>query len=90
MHKTNARHKPRDPEFDLHGDLEKLKSALADTTFDVKGVAGQMLSDSYENLRSRSSDIQVNVAEYIAKKPFKSLGIALLSGVAIGFLLRHK
>jgi ElaB/YqjD/DUF883 family membrane-anchored ribosome-binding protein len=29
-----------------------------------------------------------HVAGYITEKPFKSLGIAVLSGVVLGFLLR--
>lgn len=86
MHKTKS--KARNAKFDIQSDLDRLKSAIFDTTYDVRGKAGQMLTDSYEDLKSRSTDIQENVADYVAEKPFKSLGVALLSGVVIGFLLR--
>lgn len=86
MHKTKS--KARRAKFDIQSDLDRLKSALFDTTYDVKGKAGQMITDSYEDLKTRSTDMQENVADYVAGKPFKSLGVALLSGVVIGFLLR--
>lgn len=87
--KTKTRNRSRrHAEYDIQSDLERLKGALFDTTYDVRGKAGQVLSDSYETLKNKSTDMQENVAEYVAEKPFKSLGIALLSGVVIGFFLR--
>lgn len=88
MHKTTTKHKLRSLEHGLYNDLDKIKDAIAGATYHAKDRAGQMLTDSYENIKSKSYDLQDNAALYVADKPFKSLGIALLSGIVIGFLLR--
>jgi ElaB/YqjD/DUF883 family membrane-anchored ribosome-binding protein len=89
MNKSHTKHKHlRSVEYDLHEDLAKLKTALADATYDVKGKAGQVFADSYERFKNKSSDWQDGAATYIAEKPFKTISIAFLSGMVIGFLLR--
>lgn len=87
MSEVKNRHKNQS-EYDLYGDVEKIKAALLDTTNDVKGKAGELLSDSVKNIKEQSSALSDNVSNYTAKKPFKSLGIALLAGIAIGYFLR--
>ncbi len=51
-------------------------------------------SDAVENVKERTLAAQDNVKGYIVKRPFKSLGIAILgslaSGVCLGFLIRKK
>lgn len=74
--------------IDLHDDLNKIKDALTEAREHVKDKAGQMINKSYDKIKDTSLDIKDNAAYYIAKKPFKTIGIALLSGMAIGFLLR--
>lgn len=90
MEKTTHknRHSHRD-EYDLSADLERIKSALMDASSDVKGKATEILNESVENVKQKSEDLQGTVADYVAEKPFKSLGIAILSGIIIGYLL-HK
>jgi len=73
---------------DLSDDLEKIKAALVDASEDIKFRAGEILSDSAENVKNKSVEIQDTASIYIAEKPFRSVGIALLSGMVIGFLLR--
>ena len=72
----------------LNADLEKIKSAIADTALDLRDRTGEMFSDSLDNLKERSSKVHHDVASYTAKRPIKSLGVALLIGLAVGFLLR--
>jgi ElaB/YqjD/DUF883 family membrane-anchored ribosome-binding protein len=89
MQKTTTRHRnSHASNYDLHGDLAKLKAILADTTSDVRGRAGEVLFQSLENMRNKSTEIQDNVSTYVADKPIKSIGVALLAGIAIGFLVR--
>ncbi len=76
-------------DYDLYGDLAKIKAAFADTAHDARGKAAQLLSQSVENVKERSAALQENVGDYVAKKPLKSLGIAVAAGMLIGYLL-HK
>ena len=96
MHKTTRHHhhkrtaRGNGSAFDIYGDLVAIKDALADATYDVKGKAGQMLSESYTNLRDRSIDMKDDVSTYVSKKPFKSMGAIFVTGIALGYLLRRK
>lgn len=76
-------------DFDLYEDVEKIKAALLDTAYDVKGKAGAILNDSVEGVKERSELMKERVVDYTEKKPFQSLGIAFIVGAAIGYLI-HK
>jgi ElaB/YqjD/DUF883 family membrane-anchored ribosome-binding protein len=91
MHKSSLRnrHGHHHDDFDLHGDIEKIKEALAETTQDMKGKAAEMLFQSIEDARERSAAVKDNVTNYVTEKPLKSLGIAMLAGMLIGYLI-HK
>lgn len=84
----HARHL-RSVHYDLNDDLAQIKSAFADATEDVRDKTGKMLHHSYSNLRATSSDLQKFLSDYVAEKPLKSLGIAVLSGIVLGFLFRR-
>ncbi len=72
----------------LNSDFEKIRSAFADTAYDLRDKTGNLLSDSLDNIKQRSSRVQRDVSTYTAKRPMKSLGIALLVGLALGFFIR--
>ena len=74
--------------YDLSDDVEKIKAALKETTNDLKGRAGEMFTDSVENVKDRTIETKDALADYTAKQPFRSLGIALAIGVVIGYLLK--
>ncbi len=82
MYKTHAKHK-------RHDELSKLKETLAQYTRDIKGRAGVIMARSLRNAKDKSDEIQDNVSHAVSKKPFKSLGVALLTGAVIGYFL-HK
>lgn len=88
MDKTTHRHRHGRTEYDLYADLERIKAALAEASYDVKGRASEILNESTQHVKQTSSDLQEGVANYVAEKPFKSIGLAILSGIVIGFLLR--
>lgn len=75
--------------YDLYGDVEKIKAALFNTAGHLKGQAGYMLSDSVETVKEQSDILKDNVVSYTTKKPFKTLSIALLIGIGIGYFI-HK
>ncbi|OGT53329.1 MAG: hypothetical protein A3E84_01810 [Gammaproteobacteria bacterium RIFCSPHIGHO2_12_FULL_42_13] len=74
--------------YDLTADLEKIKNAFSAAAFDVKGKTHEMLNQSVEDLKEKSTQMRDGLSEYTAEKPLKSLGIALLAGFVIGFLVR--
>ena len=89
MDRSTHRHRNARNEYDLSADLERIKAALAEASYDVKGRASEILNESMDNVKKTSSDVQNNVADYVAEQPFKSLGLAIVSGIIIGYLL-HK
>jgi len=85
---TKHRHSSHS-DIDLYDDVEKIKAALTDAAYDVRGKAGEIFSDSLNNVKEQSTAIKEGVSDYAATKPFKALGIALLTGITLGFLLRR-
>lgn len=85
---ASTRHRHHN-EYDLSADIENIKKAFADAAYDVRGKASEAITQSVEGVKEKSAQMQDSVAHFAAEKPFKSLGIALLVGVAIGYLL-HK
>ncbi len=75
-------------QHDLYDDVEKIKASLLEATQDMKDKAAEVLTDSYEGMKKQTTGVKDNVANYTAGKPFKSLGIALLIGIAVGLWLR--
>lgn len=88
MDRTTHRHRHERNEYDLNEDLEKIRAALSDTSYDLKGKANDLFDRSKESIKKTSAELENNIGNYIAEKPFKSLGIALLSGIVLGLLLR--
>jgi len=73
---------------DLYQDVEKIKAALMHTASDVRDKASEALYDSVTDVKEKTELAKDTVAEYTAEKPFKSLGIALLIGIGIGYLIK--
>lgn len=72
----------------LYSDFEKIKEAIATATKHARGNATKTFQDSYGNIKDRTLDVGDSVVTYTKKKPLKSLGIAVLAGLAIGLWLR--
>lgn len=88
MQKTVRNRNLHPEDFDIHGDIERIKSALADVTHDVKGKASSMLLQSMDDARQKATAARENAIDYVTEKPLRSLGFAVLTGALIGFLLR--
>ena len=86
--KRQAKRALNESAYDLQEDLEKIKDAFVGASRDVKGRAGEILSDSLDSVKNKSNELQGNVANYAADKPFKALGLAAIIGLAMGYLLR--
>lgn len=89
MYKSTVRNGKRNhSSYDLYGDIAKIKAALADVTFDAKGLAKEAISQSLDDMREKTVAAQENISTYVSGKPFKSIGIALIAGWLLGFLMR--
>ncbi|HSW93496.1 MAG TPA: hypothetical protein VLJ15_03980 [Gammaproteobacteria bacterium] len=89
MYKTTAKKRSHRYHDDIYGDLAKIKDAFADASYGVKNRAGEVLSQSFDDVREKSAAIQENVSSYVSEKPLKSIGVALLAGVFLGYFM-HK
>ena len=74
----------------FYADLDKIRSAFADTGSDLKDKTSELVSHSIEGIRHKSDQLQHNVADYASERPFKSLGVAFLIGMGLGYFLRRK
>ena len=75
--------------INLHGDYEKIKRAIQAAKDDLTGKAEQVFYDSIDGIKEKSNQVKDNVADYAGERPFKSLGLAALTGFIIGYLV-HK
>lgn len=89
MHTSKHKHNGHS-KFDISGDLTKIKSLLADTTYDLNGRTREIIEDSLESVKEKSMEYQNQLAKYTAKRPFKTIGIALAVGTALGWFLGRK
>lgn len=85
--KHNGHHRSH---YDLVNDMDKIKAAIFDTTQDLKGRAGEMLVDSVVSMKNQSNHLKEGVADYASERPFKALGIALATGIALGLLIKRR
>jgi len=87
---ATALRKHKHKNTDLYDDVEKIKAALSDTTFGVKNLLGDAYYQSLENVREKSEAVRGGMTDYISTNPFKSVGIAAIGGILVGFLLKKK
>jgi ElaB/YqjD/DUF883 family membrane-anchored ribosome-binding protein len=66
---------------------EKSEAAECHECHHAKG--SDMLREAMEEIKERSDDVKTLVVEYVRDKPFKALGIALATGMALTFFLKR-
>lgn len=88
MYKTPKKLHRRN-QFDLYGDIAKIKAALFHTAKDMRWKAGDLLTNSAENIKDKSTQLQENVSDYIAERPFKTVALAVFAGLFLGMVLRR-
>lgn len=52
--------------------------------------AGQDILGFMDQMESSSLDLEDIIAQYLQEKPFKTVGMALLAGIIIGYILHSK
>lgn len=63
----------------LKADLSHIKNTLALAARDMK-----------KNVMNRSDELQDQLSDKISDQPFKSVAIAALSGIILGFIMRGR
>ena len=86
---TRSRRHTSHTDYDLHGDVAKIKQAISKAAEDFKGRTGEILSESVDGIKEQSTFVKDSVANYTSERPFKSLGIAVLVGLTLGILIRR-
>ncbi len=91
MYKTTARNAKRSlrGDHDIYGDLAKIKDALVGATTGMKDRAGEVISQSFDDVREKSAELQENFGTVVAHKPLRSVLTALGAGMLIGYFI-HK
>ncbi len=74
----------------VSNDIEKIKMAIANAGKHAKGKAEEVVYDSIDSLKEKTLNAQDAVETFVAEKPLKALGIALVAGAFLGLLLRRK
>ena len=90
MQKHSTRKHAKYNDFDLYGDIVKIRDAFSDTARDARGKAAEVLSQSFDNVKEKTNDVHGLMTNYVTEKPIKSLGLALLSGYLLGAIMMRK
>lgn len=91
---TKNKHHASREDYDLYGDLERIRNAFSDTASHAKDEASKLLAESLENvkenLKERSADIREKITDRISEKPYQMIGYVMLFSLVAGYLLRAR
>src|SRR5688500_12450392 len=68
--------------------LNETKEDLAEAAHDASDNAQNILAKSLNGIKDKSWELEEDVEHYIQAKPIKSIGIALVIGLFVGFISR--
>ena len=68
--------------------VSHLKESFKEVGENIRRETNEKVEHAMSEVRRRSTDVKDAVNGYVQENPAKSLGWALLAGIAIGFLLR--
>lgn len=85
MRKHTVRHRQHhNNSNNFQDDMETIRDAFSEAARNAKGRAANTISDAVDNVRERGTEVRDDVADYVAEKPYRSMGVMLLSGILIG------
>lgn len=70
----------------FYKDIKRVKQAFTEATGDVKAAVNHSLSQA----KKKTTQLQHKIGDTVADKPYQSLGIAVLSGLCLGYIMRMK
>lgn len=68
--------------------LFRLKIAIAENADGMKTRAEELMTDLFDDFKDKVSEQHEYVAEYAGNKPLQTIGVSLLVGGVIGWLMR--
>jgi ElaB/YqjD/DUF883 family membrane-anchored ribosome-binding protein len=71
-----------------HAHTRKTRQSTHDAATELSH-ANELLQDTIAELKDRGDDAKAVVQEYVHQKPFKALGIAVATGIALALLLKR-
>lgn len=74
--------------YNMHRDLDSIKKAFYSASKNAKNKAKHIFTKQVGQALDKTKDVKVNVAHYAKAQPFKTIGIAMLTGLCLGFLMR--
>lgn len=82
---THTKHRTKN---DFYDDITKIKQALANTAMHMRDNTSDKIQGTLDNAKEKSIDLKDTFEDYVTEKPIKALGIAVLSGLFLGYLLK--
>lgn len=76
-------------QYDLNDDLAQIKAILAETAYDVKGRAGEILNETYEEAKEKAVNFKDEIGNYTGERPFKTIAISFAVGLLAGYLIHR-
>lgn len=55
----------------------------------IRNRRNEILHETMEEFKEHRDDVKALISEYVQQKPFKSLGVAMLTGVALALVLKR-
>lgn len=66
----------------------RLLNRLINMKEDMASRASKLLTRSVRHAKNKTCDMQENLERYVAKKPYKALGIAVITSLCLGYWLK--
>lgn len=82
------KHNGHKPHYSQHKnlDLNRIKKSLALLTNTIEKNTSSAVTDA----RHKTAHVRQNVDHYVHKKPYRSMGVIMLAGICIGYIInRH-
>jgi ElaB/YqjD/DUF883 family membrane-anchored ribosome-binding protein len=73
----------------LISDLHNLRDSFAHLTGDMKKKTAKYVHHAADNVKKKGAHLHDEMDSYLTERPYKSIGVALLAGMVLGFLLTH-
>ena len=83
---VKRKHHPRSYSHHKNLDLNHIKRSLALLTHAIEKNTSSAITEASH----RTADVKKDIDHYVAEKPYRSMGVIMLAGICIGYIIhRH-
>jgi len=68
--------------------LEDIKESLAELTENIKDKTSDAISHTLKNAKDQTMQMKKKMNRLVTQKPYKSLGVVLLTGIVLGYWMK--